>query len=190
MNNLKSVFLALWLVMGVTVNSVAQSAADLYKRANQQYVLFESERDKGTNVNGMYDYLIDSYGKFVDVTKASGNAQYLDGTKNRLLAMYPYLLNAAFYYNKQKQPAKALDFAATYIDIPYRQMFRSKLFPKDRRYASVVFFAAVSAYNLQKMDMALKYFKEYINTGAETQLKDCRSEERRVGKECRYRWSP
>ena len=84
MNNLKSVFLALWLVMGVTVNSVAQSAADLYKRANQQYVLFESERDKGTNVNGMYDYLIDSYGKFVDVTKASGNAQYLDGTKNRL----------------------------------------------------------------------------------------------------------
>ena len=52
MNNLKSVFLALWLVMGVTVNAVAQSAADLYKRANQQYVLFESERDKGTNVNG------------------------------------------------------------------------------------------------------------------------------------------
>ena len=42
MNNLKSVFLALWLVMGVTVNAVAQSAADLYKRANQQYVLFES----------------------------------------------------------------------------------------------------------------------------------------------------
>ena len=173
MNNLKSVFLALWLVMGVTVNSVAQSAADLYKRANQQYVLFESERDKGTNVNGMYDYLIDSYGKFVDVTKASGNAQYLDGTKNRLRAMYPYLLNAALYYYDQKQPAKALDFAAAYIDIPYMQMFRSELFPKDGRYASVVFFAAVSAYNLQKMDMALKYFKEYINTGAETQLKDC-----------------
>ena len=168
MNNLKSVFLALWLVMGVTVNSVAQSAADLYKRANQQYVLFESERDKGTNVNGMYDYLIDSYGKFVDVTKASGNAQYLDGTKNRLRAMYPYLLNAALYYYDQKQPAKALDFAAAYIDIPYMQMFRSELFPKDGRYASVVFFAAVSAYNLQKMDMALKYFKEYINTGAAT----------------------
>lgn len=173
MNNLKSVFLALWLVMGVTVNAVAQSAADLYKRANQQYVLFESERDKGTNVNGMYDYLIDSYGKFVDVTKASGNAQYLDGTKNRLRAMYPYLLNAALYYYDQKQPAKALDFAAAYIDIPYMQMFRSELFPKDGRYASVVFFAAVSAYNLQKMDMALKYFKEYINTGTETQLKDC-----------------
>lgn len=41
MNNLKSVFLALWLVMGVTVNAVAQSAADLYKRANQQYVLLK-----------------------------------------------------------------------------------------------------------------------------------------------------
>ena len=173
MNNLKSVFLALWLVMGVTVNAVAQSAADLYKRANQQYVLFESERDKGTNVNGMYDYLIDSYGKFVDVTKASGNAQYLDGTKNRLRANVSLSVECSIVLLRQKQPAKALDFAAAYIDIPYMQMFRSELFPKDGRYASVVFFAAVSAYNLQKMDMALKYFKEYINTGTETQLKDC-----------------
>lgn len=130
MNNLKSVFLALWLVMGVTVNSVAQSAADLYKRANQQYVLFESERDKGTNVNGMYDYLIDSYGKFVDVTKASGNAQYLDGTKNRLRAMYPYLLNAALYYYDQKQPAKALDLPLHILTFLICRCSGANCFPK------------------------------------------------------------
>ena len=28
---------------------------------NQQYVLFESERDKGTNITAMYDYLLESY---------------------------------------------------------------------------------------------------------------------------------
>lgn len=31
----------------------------------------------------------------------------------------------------------------------------------------------VSAYNLQKNELALKYFQEYLNTGTEAQEKDC-----------------
>ena len=34
----------------VTGRIAAQDAASVSKRANQQYVLFESERDKGTNI--------------------------------------------------------------------------------------------------------------------------------------------
>lgn len=151
----------------------AQEAASASQRANQQYVLFESERDKGTNMNAMYDYLLDSYENFKKVVEAPDNAQYLGGAKNRLRAMYPYLLNGAVYYSEKKQPSKALDLASAYIDMPQMKIFRSELLPKDSRYASVLYYAAVSAYNLQKNSMALRYFQEYLNTGTDVQAKDC-----------------
>lgn len=161
------------LMLGAWIKVVAQDAATASKRANQQYVLFESERDKGTNVTAMYTYLLDSYEQFMKVVEAPDNGQYLSGAKNRLRAMYPYLLNGAVYYSEQKQPSKALDFAAAYIEMPQLKIFRSELLPKDSRYASVVYYAAVSAYNLQKYSRALKYFQEYLNTGTDTQEKDC-----------------
>lgn len=136
------------LLLGAFGRVMAQDAATASSRANQQYVLFESERDKGTNVTGMYSYLLDSYTQFMKVVEASDNGQYLSGAKNRLRAMYPYLLNGAVYYSEQKQPAKALDFAAAYIEMPQLKIFRSELLPKDSRYASVVYYAAVSAYKI------------------------------------------
>ena len=157
----------------VTGRIAAQDAASVSKRANQQYVLFESERDKGTNITAMYDYLLESYVNFIKIVEAPDNGQYLEGAKNRLRSLYPYLLNGAVYYSEQKQPAKALDFASAYIDMPQLAIFRSELLPKDNRYASVVYYAAVSAYNLQKNELALKYFQEYLNTGTEAQEKDC-----------------
>ena len=63
-------------VLGVWMKVAAQDAATASKRANQQYVLFESERDKGTNVTAMYSYLIDSYKEFMEVLEAPGNSQY------------------------------------------------------------------------------------------------------------------
>ena len=169
----KVVVLTLIFILGAWGKAAAQDAAAASQRANQQYVLFESERDKGTNVTGMYGYLLESYENFMKVVEAPNNAQYLGGAKNRLRAMYPYLLNGAVYYSEQKQPAKALDFAAAYIEMPKLKIFQSELLPKDNRYASVVYYAAVSAYTLQKYSQALKYFQEYLNTGTETQQKDC-----------------
>lgn len=165
--------LTIILLLGVQGKVAAQDAATASKRANQQFVLFESERDKGTDMNAMYGYLLDSYDQFLKVVEAPNNGQYLEGAKNRLRTIYPYLLNGAVYYSEQKQPAKALDFAAAYIDMPQLQIFRSELLPKDNRYPSVVYYAAVSAYNLQKYSLALKYFQEYLNTGTEEQEKDC-----------------
>ena len=165
--------LTIILLLGVQGKVAAQDAATASKRANQQFVLFESERDKGTDMDAMYGYLLDSYEQFLKVVEAPNNGQYLEGAKNRLRTIYPYLLNGAVYYSEQKQPAKALDFAAAYIDMPQLQIFRSELLPKDNRYPSVVYYAAVSAYNLQKYSQALKYFQEYLNTGTEEQEKDC-----------------
>lgn len=169
----KILILTIALLLGIQGKVAAQDAATAFKRANQQFVLFESERDKGTDVNTMYGYLLDSYKEFLEVVEAPDNAQYLEGAKNRLRTIYPYLLNGAVYYSEQKQSAKALDFAAAYIDIPQMQIFRSELLPKDSRYPSVVYYAAVSAYNLQQYEQALKYFQEYLNTGTAGQEKDC-----------------
>ena len=62
--------LTIILTVVVTGKVGAQEAASASKRANQQYVLFESERDKGTNVTAMYDYLMDSYENFMKVVEA------------------------------------------------------------------------------------------------------------------------
>lgn len=164
--------ISIFISVAIT-KAVAQEAATASVRGNQQYVLFESERDKGTNVSAMYDYLLESYTQFVKVAEAPDNAQYVGAAKNRLKSMYPYLLNGAVYYSEQKQPVKALGFAAAYIDMPQMKIFRSELLPKDNRYPSVVYYAAVSAYNLQKYSQALKYLQEYLNTGTTTQEKDC-----------------
>lgn len=166
-------FFSFLLISFCITNLLAQDANSLYKKANQQYVLFESEKDKGNNENTMYSYLWESYKDFAEVTTAPNNSSLINGTKNRLRSMYPYLLNAALYYYDKKETSKALDFASAYIDIRYMPIFRSELLPKDNRYNSVVYFAAVSAFNLQKLDVAKKYFNIYLESGDQTQEKDC-----------------
>ncbi|NDV59473.1 caspase family protein [Bacteroides sp. 519] len=151
----------------------AQDAAGSFSRANQQFVMFESEHDKGTNITNMYNHLLESHIAFIKVLDAADNEQYIDATKNRLRSMYPFLLNAAVYYSEQKDQKRALDFASAYIEMPYLSVFRDELLSKDKRYISVLYYAAVAAYNLEKNNQALKYFQEYLNTETETQMKDC-----------------
>ena len=71
----KVVVLTLIFILGAWGKAAAQDAAAASQRANQQYVLFESERDKGTNVTGMYGYLLESYENFMKVVEAPNNAQ-------------------------------------------------------------------------------------------------------------------
>ena len=62
--------LTIILTVVVTGKVGAQEAASASKRANQQYVLFESERDKGTNVTAMYDYLMERHRITVSILEA------------------------------------------------------------------------------------------------------------------------
>jgi tetratricopeptide (TPR) repeat protein len=171
MNRFLLLIIFLAAVAGIQVS--AQDADAASKRANQQYVLFESERDKGTNIPAMYAFLLDSYKEYIKVLDAPDNDPYLNGAKKRLSAIYPYLLNGALFYSEQKQPSKAIELAAAYIEMPQLKAFRNEPLPKDSRYAPIVYYAAISAYNLQRYSQALKYFQEYLNTGADTQEKDC-----------------
>ena len=133
-----------------------------YGKANQAYVMYESERDKGTNIDLMYTYLVDSYKLFAALAEDPSNTN-IEGTKNRLRAMYPALLNGAIYYSDKRQPQKGLDCAAGYIDIPQLKVFRTDLFQRDAQYPSVVYYAATSAYALHKRPQAIKYFNEFLS---------------------------
>ena len=106
------------LLLVVCAKVAAQDAASVSQRANQQFVLFESERDKGGTPDAMYAYLLESYREYVKVLSAPNNQSYLNGAKNRLRNMYPSLLDAAVYYSGQQDPVKGLDFAAAYIELP------------------------------------------------------------------------
>ena len=114
----KITILTFLLVLGVCTKVAAQDAATLLQRATQQYVLYESERDKGTDPVKMYSSLLDSYNLVVKVLEAPNNEGQLTGAKNRLRAIYPQLLSGAIYYSQQKQPLKLLEQATAYIELP------------------------------------------------------------------------
>ena len=102
----KTAIIAFLLILGVCTNVVAQDAATLLQRATQQYVFYESERDKGTDPDKTYAYLLESYNQFVKVLDAPNNDAQLTSAKNRLRAIYPQLLSGAVYYSQQKQQLK------------------------------------------------------------------------------------
>ena len=162
----KILILTVMTVLGGWLKVAAQDAATLANRANQQYVLYESERDKGTNSSSMYAYLVESYNLFVKVVEAPNNSQQLVGAKNRLRAIYPNLLNAAAYYSEQKQPVKFLEAATAYIELPQMQLFRGELLNRDNnRFPALLYQAALGNYNLKKYSTAVKYFRDFLNTG-------------------------
>ena len=121
--------------------------------------------------------MLEAYNNFIQVTKEQNNVSYINGTKNRLRSMYPYLLNAALYYYEQKETFKALDFASAYIDIRYMPMFRSELLPKDDRYIPgqgiILKIFQFRRILMKKLDVAKRYFNIYLESGDSTQEKDC-----------------
>ncbi len=147
------------LVFASTISLFGQAN---YGKANQAFVMYESERDKGTNIDLMYTYLVDSYKLFAALAEDPSN-QNIEGTKNRLRAMYPALLNGAIYYSDKKQPQRGFDCASGYIDLPQLRIFAADLFQRDNQYPAIVYYAATSAYALKKNNQAIKYFNEFLS---------------------------
>ena len=68
--------LTIILTVVVTGKVGAQRSCLRFKTCQPTVCAFESERDKGTNVTAMYDYLMDSYENFMKVVEAPDNSQY------------------------------------------------------------------------------------------------------------------
>lgn len=172
---MKKLTILIFLIIGVTYTKVAaQDAATLLKRANQQYQLYESERDRNNDPAIMYNHLLESYNLFVNVLEAPNNEGQLKGAKNRLRSIYPSLLNGAVYFHQQKQPIKFLDLATAYIELPKIRKFQNELLQPDTQYPDLLYNVAKGYFNLKKYEKTIKYFNEFINIGKadEVQMKD------------------
>jgi hypothetical protein len=150
----------------------SQSTDEIFKKANQQYVFFESERDKGTNIDATYSYLLDSYTNYLKVVNASDNGEYINATKNRLKSAYSYFEKATIYYADTQNNSKVVEFALPYVEIPKLSLFRSELLPQNTQYPSIVYSAGISAYKTQKYNQAIFLFQEYLSTDSKEFVKD------------------
>lgn len=173
---MKKLFTLIFLiVLGLGTKVVAQSAAALFKRANQQYQLYESERDRGGDPATVNSYLLESHNLFVKVLETSSNTAEQKGAKNRLRAIYPNLLNGAIYFSQEKQPIKFLELATAYIELPQKREFKNELLQRDSQYPGLLYNAALGCHNLKRYDKSIKFFTEFMELGVadEVQLKNC-----------------
>lgn len=163
---MKRIALLILIGLCMTYNRVAaQDAATLFNRANDQYVLFEGERNRESSSAEMYNYLYRSYELYIQVLETSENQAQLSGAKRRLQIIYPYLVQGAAYFSEHKQPMNFLNFATAYIELPKRKEFRSESFQRSEQYSGVLYNAARGYLELKEYEFAIKYLREFIGTG-------------------------
>ncbi|GHT72176.1 caspase [Bacteroidia bacterium] len=150
----------------------AQTVEEALRKGNQQYVLFESERDKGTNMDAAYNLLLDSYANFKTVVETASEDVQRNTAKARLKSAYSWFEKAALYYAELNNGSKALQFAVPYVEIPKMAVFRNELLPRSSKYLSMVYYAGVAAYKLNRPDAAALMFREYIDTDGKEYEKD------------------
>ena len=152
--------------------SQAQTMDEALRKGNQQYVLFESERDKGTDMDAAYNLLLDSYTYFKKVAESTSDDGQRNTAKTRLKSAYTWFEKATIYYAESNNGNKALQFAVPYVEIPKLSILRSELLPKSSRYPSIVYYAGIAGYKLNSLDDAAMMFREYLDTGEEEYEKD------------------
>ena len=150
----------------------AQTVDEALRRGNQQYVLFESERDKGTDMDAAYNLLLDSYVNFKKVAESASDDAQRNAAKARLKSAYTWFEKATLSYAEANNGSKTLQFAVPYVEIPKMAIFRNELLPRSSKYPSIVYYSGVAAYKLDRSEEAVLMFREYLNTGSEEYEKD------------------
>ncbi len=153
-------FLIMCLMPG---RDVFAQTGTVFNDAGQQFAMYESARDNGTDPDRMYSHLLNAYNNYRRVAEASDNAQYLDATKRRLRQVYPLAMAAFSYYAEKDNPSKAFDFGVAYIEIPMMPVMQDSYLGRDTQYASILYYTAVAAYTQDKQTQATRYFNEYLN---------------------------
>ncbi|MCD8044354.1 MAG: caspase family protein [Tannerellaceae bacterium] len=151
------------LLLCLISGRVFAQTSTAFNDAGQQFVMYESARDNGSDPDRMYGYLLSSYNNYRKVAEASDNAQYLDATKRRLRQIYPLMISAFGYYAEKDNPAKGFDFGVAYIEIPDMPVMRDSYLARDAQYTTILYYIAVAAYTQDKHEQALRYFNEYLN---------------------------
>lgn len=154
--------LILFVAAFVTLLSWAQTP----ERAQHSYESFRSLLAAGATENDLYNSLYQCYddNSAAIRTFPAVTSQYVVA-KSALTDIWPYLRNAATYYDQQGNRKRALQFSQAYVNIPTSPYFQEEHFVKDEFYPTMVFYAASNTFNVGDHTLAIKYFQEYLATG-------------------------
>lgn len=143
--------------------------------AREAYRSFLSQYDASGNSEGAFTALLSSYETYVALMEQRADVAVVEEAKGVLRDLRPYLQHGAVYYSRLRTPqaqATALTYARAYVDIPLMKEFRGETFRQDAYYPTMVYFAASGCYNAHDYANAIRYFREYIATGATEKKRD------------------
>ena len=161
----------LFFISLVSVITFAQTPGG----ASHSYQTFQKLSAAGAPENELYGALYQCYqDNMAAVTTVSSSDPRHEYAKEALVNTWPYLRNAATYYDQKGIRKKALQFSQAYVDLPLAEELRGEHFIKDEFYPTMVFYAASNTFNVGDYKRAVKYFKEYISTGEQKHLYNVR----------------
>lgn len=138
------------------------------------YRAFLSQNESGAS-DEAYVSLLRCYKGAVALTEQRAEVSVVEAAKDVLREIRPYLQHGAVYYSRQRTSqaqATALVYARAYVDIPLMKIFRNEPFRQDTYYPTMVYFAASGCYNAHDFTNAVRYFREYLATGATDKKRD------------------
>ncbi len=143
--------------------------------ARESYRSFLSRYNAGGVSSSAFEALLTSYKSYAALIESGIDAAVVEEGKEVLRDIRPYLQHGAVFYSRQRTPqaqATALVFARAYVDIPLMKEFRGEPFRQDAYYPTMVYFAASGCYNARDYANAIRYFREYVATGATEKKRD------------------
>ncbi len=143
--------------------------------ARESYRSFLSQYNASGNSESAFVALLTSYKTYVALIEGGVDAAVVEEGKEVLRDIRPYLQHGAVFYSRQRTPqaqTTALVYARAYVDIPLMKEFRGEPFRQDAYYPTMVYFAASGCYNSRDYASAIRYFREYIATGATDKKRD------------------
>lgn len=145
--------------------------------ARESYKTFMAQSNNGADRSaGAYDALLATYRAYVSLIDQRDDVTIVEEGKKMLREIRPYMQHGAVFYSNQQTPqaqAQALIFARAYVDIPLMKIFREdEPFQQNDYYPTMVYFAASGCYNSRDYTNAIRYFREYLATGALDKKRD------------------
>lgn len=148
------------------------SHSQTLEQAVSSFREFRATQESGVSGEPLYKCLNECYKANVAVAaKARPNSEEEMTVRRQLKAIHPFFPNAAAYYQKLNY-GNSLLFARAYIDITSMDIFNQGEFPKDARFSQLAYYAASGSYNSGDYRAAVKYFKEYLASGARDHRRD------------------
>lgn len=144
--------------------SPVEEASDLYKQVKQ--LQFDGAEESAVD-EAVYKAFEKAYAALATDTLADAGA---DQCRGMLLDLSNALAAAAVHSSMKGDNAGMVKYSRAYVDTRLMPQMSSAEFRSDPElYPALVYSAASGSYNAGKLEDAMRYFEEYLNTGEQKQ---------------------